>query len=841
MGILTKIFGDANEKYLKNIAIIVEKINELEPKFERFSDEQLKQQTELLKKRLAKGETLDDILTQAFALVRESAKRTLNQRHFDVQLITGIALHQGKITQMLTGEGKTLASTLVAYLNALSGKGVHIVTVNDYLTRRDAVWMGQIYDLLGLSIGCIVPDHSYIYDSKYVLESPESKTLEEKDQIRDALGAFKVVHEFLRPCTKKQAYEADITYGTNNEFGFDYLRDNMARSAADLAQKDLNFAILDEIDFILVDEARTPLIISAPDAKASELYKQFAKIVPLLKQEIDYEIEEERRIVTLTEQGITKIEKILGVENIYDQVGVDYLHHLEQSLRAQAVNPSDNRPLFAKDRDYVVKDGQIIIVDEFTGRLMPGRRWSGGLHQAIEAKEKVEVLPESRTLSTITFQNYFRFYKKLAGMTGTAITSVEEFDTVYGLDVICIPTNKPMIRKDFADKVYRTEKGKFQALIQEVKEKNTKGQPVLLGTRSIEKNEYLAKLLEREGITCQVLNAKHHEQEGQIIAQAGKLGAVTVATNMAGRGVDIILGGNPQDIEQATEIKVSGGLHIIGTERHEARRIDDQLRGRSGRQGDPGSSQFFLCLEDELLRVFGGEGIERVKSLMEKAKFPEEQPIESGILSKGIERAQAKIEGLHFDARRNLLDYDDVMSKHRQVFYTKRKQMLKASPEKLEQILTEIWERAGLDNKDFLEKESAIGKENFLKIARLFALQILDSHWMRHLEDMRWLRESVRLKAFGQSNPLIAYKTEGYKIFQEMMGEIEELLCKTILKLNLEQSSPTTLRMPGASTVPSISNVVAAPKKISEKIGRNYPCPCGSGKKYKKCCWPKYE
>ena len=831
MGFLTKIFGDANERYLKSTKPIVEKINSLEPKFERFSDEELKGKIKEFRERIKKGESLDSLLPETFALTREAAKRTLNQRHFDVQLIGGIVLHQGKIAQMLTGEGKTLAATLPACLNALPGKGVHIVTVNDYLARRDTVWMGQIYHLLGLSVGCLNHEQAFLYNPDY------KKPDEEKERIRDRLGGFRVVQDFLEPCPRKEAYLADITYGTNNEFGFDYLRDNMAYSPTRLVQRELNFAILDEIDFILIDEARTPLIISAPDVEASKMYKEFSKIIPFLKAEIDYEVDEERRVVTLTEKGIEKIEKILGVENIYTQAGIDYLHHLEQALRAQAVSVSDGKPLFAKNRDYIVKNGRVIIVDEFTGRLMPGRRWSGGLHQAIEAKEGVEVLPESRTLSTITFQNYFRLYKKLAGMTGTAITSAEEFDKVYGLDVICVPTNKPMIRKDLPDRVYSTESGKFRAIIREIKERHQKGQPLLVGTRSIEKNEYLARLLEKEGIPCQVLNAKNHEKEAQIIAQAGKLGAVTVATNMAGRGVDIILGGNPPDPEEAKKVKELGGLHVIGTERHTAKRIDDQLRGRAGRQGDPGSSQFFLSLEDELLRIFGGDRIERVKSLMKKANFPEDQPIESNLVSKAIKAAQAKIEGLHFDARSNLLDYDNVMSRHREAFYRKRREILMAPPEILRDIIVQIWQKQGFKLEDFTRLERQIGKENFLKIAKALALRVLDFYWMRHLEDMEWLRESVKLRAFGHMNPLVEYKTEGYKIFQEMISESELSLVKALSRIKtIEQFAPSPqLSEPKARIV---SN---RPMRTGEnKPGRNDPCPCGSGKKYKKCCWPKY-
>ena len=828
MSFLTKIFGDANERYLRKLKPIVEKINSLEQKFERFSDGELKERAKELKEKARKSEDLDDFLPEAFALVREAAKRTLHQRHFDVQLIGGIVLHQGKIAQMLTGEGKTLTATLPAFLNALSGKGVHIVTVNDYLARRDTVWMGQIYHFLGLSVGCLNHEQAFLYDPEY--KKPDAQ----KDKIRDELGGFKVVEDFLRPCKRKEAYLADITYGTNNEFGFDFLRDNMAYDESQLVQRELNFAILDEIDFILIDEARTPLIISAPDTEAAKLYKDFARIIPQLQKDLDYEVDEKLKIVTLTEKGIEKLEKILKIKNLFVEKGIDYLHHLEQALRA--------KELFQRDRDYIVKDGKVIIVDEFTGRLMPGRRWSGGLHQAIEAKENVKILPESRTLATITFQNYFRLYKKLAGMTGTAISAAEEFDKVYGLDVICVPTNKPMIRKDLPDRIYRTKAGKFRAIVEEVKKRHQKGQPILIGTRSIQKNEYLARLLKKEGLNCQVLNAKNHEKEAQIIAQAGKLGAITVATNMAGRGVDIILGGNPQDKKEAEKVKALGGLHVIGTERHEARRIDNQLRGRAGRQGDPGSSQFFLSLEDELLKVFGGERIEKLKALMEKTNFPETEPIESTLVSKAIEAAQAKIEGLHFDIRKNLLDYDNVMSRHREVFYQKRREILKAKPEKLREILLDIWQRQNFSIEDFLEKEKSFGKENFLKLAKIITLQTLDFYWMLHLEDMEWLRESVRLRALSRLDPLVEYKTEGYKLFQEMMSEAELSLIKTLSRIGGTKSQILTTQ-----TVETVSAAKAKKVFPKKKPGRNDPCPCGkidpkTGKpiKYKKCCWPKY-
>ena len=773
MAILEKIFGDENKKYLKRAQKKVEKINQLEPEFERLKDEELKEKTLEFKERLQKGETLDDLLPEAFALVRDTAKRTLGQRHFDVQLIGGMALHEGKIAQMLTGEGKTLAATLPAYLNALEGKGVHIVTVNDYLAKRDTVWMGQIYYALGLSVGCIVHEKAYIYDPNYQKEENEK----ERDKIRDTMGGFKVVESYLRPVSRKEAYLADITYGTNHEFGFDYLKDNMVYHPDQRVQRGLNFAIIDEIDFILIDEARTPLIISAPDTESSKMYEEFAKIVPRLNPNTDYEVHEKEKAVTLTEQGIEKIEEILGIGNIYQEKGIRYLHHLEQALRAHV--------LFKRDRDYVVKDGEVIIVDEFTGRLMPGRRWSGGLHQAIEAKEGVPIRPESITLASISFQNYFRMYKKLAGMTGTAATSAEEFEKVYGLEVIIVPTNKPMIRKDLPDVVYKTEEEKFKAVVEKIKECFKRGQPILVGTRSIEKNEYLGKLLEREGVPHQILNAKNHQREGEIIAQAGKLHAVTIATNMAGRGVDIVLGGNPPDEEEAKKVKELGGLFVLGTERHEARRIDDQLRGRAGRQGDPGASQFFLSLEDDLLRIFGGE---RVKALMERLKIPEGQPIESKLVSHLIESAQRKIEGLNFDLRKHLLEYDDVMNIHRETFYRKRREILEAKEDRLKEKIFEICKKAGVPEEEIEKKEKEFAKDNFWEIVRFISLRIMDSFWVNHLEEMEYLKDKVRLKAYGQIDPLVEYKNEGYKIFKNLLSMIDKTILQSILNLSKKEN-----------------------------------------------------
>jgi len=808
---LNKIFGDANEKYLKNIQSWVDKINFLEKEYKAFSSDQLKIKTIEFKKRLnpsvGRGESLDDILPEAFALVRESSQRNLNQRHFDVQLIGAIALHQGKITEMKTGEGKTLTSTLSLYLNALEGKGVHLVTVNDYLAKRDAVWMGQIYYALGLSVSCIVHDAAYIYDPTYVSEQ-QSINNEQLDKKRDVVGGFKVVEDFLKPCSRKEAYLADITYGTNNEFGFDYLRDNLVYDLNQQVQREFNYAIIDEVDSILIDEARTPLIISTADMESSKYYQDFARITPRLNKEEDYAVDEKLRAVTLTEQGISKVEKILGTDNIYEEKGIKYLHHLEEALKADII--------FKKDKDYVVKQGQVIIVDQFTGRLMPGRRFSGGLHQALEAKEGVQVQPESKTLASVTFQNYFRMYKKLAGMTGTAITSAEEFDKVYKLEVIIIPTNKSMIRKDLSDRIYKTEEGKLKAVIEEIKEKHQKGQPVLVGTTSINKNEYLGKLLEIEGIKHQILNAKHHEKEGEIIAQAGLYGAVTIATNMAGRGVDIVLGGNPLNQEKKEKVVNLGGLHIIGTERHEARRIDNQLRGRAGRQGDPGSSQFFVSLEDDLMRIFGGE---KIKSLMTMLKIPEDQPIEAKMISGAIESAQSKIEGFNFDARKHLLDYDDVLNKHREIIYKKRREFIIIENWKTE---IEKWIQNDEEKKIFEEKVKELG-ENFNPIARMVVLRTLDMHWMEHLDNMEHLRDSVRLRAYGQRDPLVEYKSEGHRMFQRLLAQIENDIVQMIFNVRLKEQPLQTTQQ---SVIPISKN----------NLGRNDPCLCGSGKKYKKCC-----
>jgi len=810
---LEKLFGDPNKRYLHKIQPIVDKINELESKFERFSNQELKDKTNDFKVRLANQESLDDILPEAFAATREASKRTLNQRHFDAQIVGGIVLHQGKIAEMKTGEGKTLAATLPLYLNALTDNGVQLVTVNDYLARRDAVWMGQIYYALGLSTSCIAHDAAYIYDPEFKNKEQKTESVEQLDKERDELGGFKIIEDFLRPVSRKEAYQADVLYGTNNEFGFDYLRDNMAHTKEDICQRDFNFAIVDEVDSILIDEARTPLIISAPDVESAKLYQQFAKIVPQLKREEDFQIDEKMRAVTLTNPGMDKMEKILGIGNIYEEKGIQVVHHLEQALRAEI--------LFKRDKDYIVKDGEVIIVDEFTGRLMPGRRYSGGLHQAIEAKEGVEVQKESKTLATITFQNYFRMYKKLAGMTGTALTNAEEFDKVYKLEAIVIPTNKPMIRKDLADMIYKNESGKFKALTQKVKECHEKGQPVLIGTISIEKNEHLGNLLKREGITCNILNAKNHEKEGEIIAQAGKSSAVTVATNMAGRGVDIVLGGNPQDAEDAQKVKEVGGLFVIGTERHEARRIDDQLRGRSGRQGDPGASQFFVSLEDELMQRFGSD---RIKNLMDVFKIPDDQPIQNKLISNAIEKAQAKIEGYNLDIRNHVLEYDEVMNKQRIAIYKMRKEVLFATEEEMENKIKELMDEE--EYKKYQEKTKDIAKSDVRNIEKFVILRTVDNIWMEHLDTMECLRDSVRLRAYGQRDPLVEYKNEGGRLFREVLQEIDNGIVDVLLKAEFKEQPANQQRF---------SRPMQANSKKGE-VGRNDPCPCGSGKKYKKCC-----
>ena len=823
MSFISTIFGDANARYIKSLKPIIEKINSLETDFEKLSDAELKAKSAEFRERLTPGEPLDDILPEAFAAVREAARRTLSQRHFDVQLMGGIVLHRGKIAEMKTGEGKTLVATLPAYLNALEGKGVHIISVNDYLVRRDTAWMGQIYDALGLSVGCINHDASFLYDSSHV-----SKT---EDKERDNEGGFKVVHEFLRPVSRKEAYNADITYGTNNEYGFDYLRDNMAYGPEQMSQREHHFAVVDEVDSILIDEARTPLIISAPDEDSGKLYETFSKIVPRLSEGDDYTVDEKLKAVSITESGIEKVEKILGISNIYEEGGVRHVHHLEQALKAQV--------LFKRDKDYVVKDGEVMIVDEFTGRLMPGRRWSEGLHQAVEAKEGVKIQKESRTLATFTFQNYFRMYGKLSGMTGTARTSAEEFHKVYNLDVVSVPTNKPMARKDTPDRIYKTEAGKFKAIAREIKERHQNGQPVLVGTVSIERNELLSAMLNREGVPHNVLNAKNHEREAEIISQAGRPGAVTVATNMAGRGVDIILGGNPPESDSQSKSREAGGLHVMGTERHEARRIDDQLRGRAGRQGDPGSSNFYVSMEDELVRVFGGD---RLKNLMDRLGVGEDDVIENRFVSSAIEQAQSKIEGHNFDIRKYVLEYDDVMNKHRDAVYRVRKEILFADNNK---TLILDWISSHVENAEeqYDKKEQETGPDMMRQLEKFVLLRVIDQLWLDHIESMEHLRDAVRLRAYGQRDPLIEYKIEAQGMFKVLMETMKAQVANLIFKAeltrrperpkNIQESRPDVSGESGHKHHEVINE--PAHRDGEMKVGRNDLCPCGSGKKFKKC------
>ncbi len=815
-----KGFADSGQGALKEAQKDLQKVNSFETSISALTDDALKAKTIEFKERFQKGETLDELLPEAFALVREAAKRLRGERHYDVQIVGGIILHRKGIAEMRTGEGKTLVATLPAYLNALSGKGVHVVTVNDYLSRRDAVWMGEIYSFLGLSIGILNHDSSFLYDP----------THKELDKERDELGSFKVLHEFLRPCNRQEAYRADITYGTNSEFGFDYLRDNLEYSKDSLRQRPHSFAIVDEIDSILIDEARTPLIISAPSSESAELYNVFAKISRQMKKDEDFLVDEKLKAITLTDDGITKAEKMLGVSNIYTEKGIKYVHHLETAIKASAI--------FEKDKEYVVKNDEIVIVDEFTGRLQPGRRWSEGLHQAIEAKEGVSVQKESRTFASITYQNYFRLYEKLSGMTGTAITSSEEFYKVYGLQVVAIPTNRPSARKDFEDQIFQTEKGKFKAIAVRVKELHERGQPVLIGTVSIEKNELLSAYLKQEGIPHEILNAKNHEREGEIIAQAGKNGQVTIATNMAGRGVDIKLGGNPATNEEYEEVKKNGGLFVLGTERHEARRIDNQLRGRSARQGDPGATLFFVSLEDSLMRVFASDTI---KSMMGRFGIPEDQPIENRLITRSLESAQTKIEGFHFDSRKHVLEYDDILNHQRTIMYARRRDMLLGETETVDKFLEEVIlgdESLTTKVKELKEK---IGADNFYLNLRRLVLQTIDLFWIDHLEAMDYLRSSVNLRAYGQRDPLVEYKKEGLKLFKEMeegmFNEITRLL--PILAegaIAMEKQSNLTEIKDGAESITSSTSVTSNTDNSGvSKVGRNEPCPCGSGKKYKHC------
>ena len=775
MSLLDIFFPDLSVRYQKQKSKIVAEINEKEKEISDLPQSEFSKRIKFLKEQIKKGENLDAILPEVFALTREASKRTLKQRHFDVQILGGIALHEGKIIEMKTGEGKTLVATLPAVLNAIEGKGVHIVTVNDYLAKRDAVWMGQVYDYLGLTTSCLSQDGSYLYDSQYIEKKDKREELDTK---RDEIGGFKVFKEFLRPIDKKQAYLADITYGTNSEFGFDYLRDHLISSLEEKTQREHQYVIIDEADSVLIDEARTPLIISMPDQQAAKLYQEFTQVVPKLKKDLDFTVNEKDRAVALTEEGLNKLEKIFGF-NIFDEKGLLYVHHLETALKANY--------LFLKDRDYIVKEGKIIIVDEFTGRLLPSRRYSGGLHQAIEAKERVPIQRESRTIATITLQNYFRLYKKLSGMTGTAFTSSEEFKKVYNVEVIVIPTNKPMVRKDLSDKIYETDESKLKAIVQEVKEKHQAGQPILIGTPSVEKNELLSLYLKRAGIPHNILNAKNHEREGEIIAQAGKLKAVTVATNMAGRGVDIVLGGNPPDKEQKEKVLKLGGLYVIGTERHEARRIDNQLRGRAGRQGDIGSSQFFISLEDDLMRIFAPKYL---SGMMQKLGWPADQAIEHPMVTKSLEVAQSKIEGMYFDMRKHILEYDDVINKQRIAFYRIRDNILEKAAIKelkdyLEEIFTELNEEFPL--KDYQEKSTAISEEKLSDILKAIILRILDTLWIEHIEKMEFLRDSTSLRAYGGKDSLVEYKKESYFFYKSLEERFKDFLVNNVKNMLLAE------------------------------------------------------
>jgi preprotein translocase subunit SecA len=897
--VLTSIFGSKHERDVKRMLPTVAQINSLEPTISRLTDEQLRGKTvefrervrpvverlDALKKEVPRDDNaiaggkadlqaaLDDLLPEAFAVCREAAKRTLNMRHFDVQLMGGIVLHRGKISEMKTGEGKTLVATLPVYLNALTGRGVHVVTVNDYLARRDSEWMGRVYKFLGLTVGVIQNPHG--------------------DRER------------------QEAYRCDVTYGTNNEFGFDYLRDNMKFDLESMVQRDHVYAIVDEVDSILIDEARTPLIISGPSEESVEKYYRVDKIIPRLKAETDYQVDEKQHTAVLTEEGVLHAEKLLGVENLYDPNNMEILHGVTQAVRAHA--------LYKKDVDYLVKDGEVLIIDEFTGRLMPGRRWSDGLHQAVEAKEGVRIEAENQTLATITFQNLFRMYEKLAGMTGTADTEAAEFDKIYNLEVVVIPPNKPMIRKDMADLVYRTEREKFEAIASEIKELQKNGQPTLVGTISVEKSEQLSTMLKRQGVQHVVLNAKYHEKEAEIVAQAGRKGAVTIATNMAGRGTDILLGGNwefaaAQKTKEVTdpmqkqlierelreqwqsdheEVVRVGGLHILGTERHESRRIDNQLRGRSGRQGDPGSSRFYLSLEDDLMRIFGSD---RISGIMQKLGMEEGVPIEHGMVTRAIERAQKQVEGRNFEARKHLLEYDDVMNKQRESIYTLRRSILEgregkeyilnAADEIVEYIVeshfpadmkelpneaemnAELFDFFGVDlaaagadldtmrrddvkqkiaeavNKRYEEKEKQVGSDVMRLHEKYLLLQVIDQQWKDHLLMIDHLKEGIGLRGYGQRDPLIEYKKESFDLFQEMMERTQDRVVKYLWKIDVvveregEQQQRQRAPQPPKQQPMFFSGGQQAPqtfKRKEEKVGRNDPCPCGSGKKYKKC------
>ncbi len=808
MSFLDRWFGQSYEKELKGIAPLVAAIGALEPTLMELADAALPERFHALRERVGAGATLDDVLVETFALTRESARRTLSMRHFDVQLIGGVMLHRGKITEMRTGEGKTLVGTLPAALNALIEKGVHVVTVNDYLARRDAVWMGQIYAALGLSVGVINHDASYLYDPAHL----------EQDAQRDEQGSYKIVYDFLRPATRQEAYRADITYGTNSEFGFDYLRDNIEFDPNQIRQRHHAFAIVDEIDSILIDEARTPLIISAPAEGGEELYHQCAAVARALIPERDYAVDEKLKSIALTDIGIETAEKLLGIDNIYTDRGIKYVHHLETAVRAAA--------LFTRDKEYVVRDGEVVIVDEFTGRMQPGRRWSDGLHQAIEAKEGVAIQRETKTYASITYQNFFRLYDKLAGMTGTALTSQEEFYTVYKLEVVPIPTHRPIRRTDHNDLIFQNERGKFAAIVAKVKAVHETGQPLLIGTASIETNERLSAALAAAQVPHQMLNAKNHEREGEIIAAAGRKGSVTLATNMAGRGVDIKLGGPDATPEEADEIRSLGGLFVLGTERHEARRIDNQLRGRSGRQGDPGATQFFVSMDDSLMRVFGGE---RVKSLMGTFGIPEDQPIEMRLLSSTLETAQTRIEGFHFDARKQVLAYDDVLNQQRMVIYARRRRLLLNEGEEVESVESELVAALPEVSPVLLEKRNELGADVLRDLFRRMVLQMIDSLWVEHLEVMNYTRSSVNLRAYGQRDPLIEYRKEGTRLFKEMQQAVYLRVANLIPQLQprvvaVEEAAmkeAAVRAQAAAGEVEAAKNAARTPVTATDGPGRN--------------------
>jgi preprotein translocase subunit SecA len=922
--LLKKIFGTKHERDVKRMLPVVQAVNALEESVKALDDVALRAKTDEFRTRIAGGTLLDDLLPEAFAVGREAARRSVRMRHFDVQLIGGMVLHRGAIAEMATGEGKTLVATLPAYLNSLAGRGVHIVTVNDYLAKRDAQWMGPLYHMLGLTIGVIQHEASFLYDPDYVTQDIRLTS--------------------LRPCTRREAYRADITYGTNNEFGFDYLRDNMRFTLEELVQRELNYAIVDEVDSILIDEARTPLIISGPAEESTDLYYRIDRIIPRLKRAAtivegklseveeekdgDYIVDEKAKAVSLTEQGIASCERLLNVDNLYDPQHITALHHIQQGLRAHA--------LFKRDVDYVVKDGEVIIVDEFTGRLMPGRRWSDGLHQAVEAKEAVRIERENQTLATITFQNYFRMYAKLAGMTGTAETEAEEFAKIYKLGVTVIPTNRALIRVNEPDVVYKTEREKFNAVVDDIIKRREQGQPVLVGTVSIEKSETLSKLLKKRGVRHEVLNAKYHEREAEIVAQAGREGMVTIATNMAGRGTDILLGGNPdflskeilrkrgvdpatadvaarthalEEAHRATEpehqrVVARGGLHIVGTERHEARRVDNQLRGRSGRQGDPGSSRFYLSLEDDLLRIFGSQ---RIQKIMDRLGMEEGEPIEHKLVTRAIATAQKRVETHNYEIRKHLLEYDDVMNKQREIIYGIRRQILDGESqantiaEWLEDLVAstletyaaadshpEDWDLAGLMEAlhrqfdvrlapaqysevtsregladlvgeavraRYTERERELGADLMRALERHEMLIVIDQQWKDHLLSIDHLKEGIGLRGYGQRDPLTEYKREAFDLFQDVIERVKAAVVERLFKVQIVRDAP--MELPAITTwadvresrsalqadsgravapAPSLSRAPAPRTPAGEKIGRNDPCFCGSGKKYKKCC-----